>query len=160
MSERHLATKFYNGTIVIYDLATFEQTQILHSNSEPRSVLDIGGFCITSDILVNLKPVGNDASRVLIVRKFYHETGLYGPGEMVPVEFDPLRPLIYLEQIVYCWKKYIIVDMSQKSNGEKLRTVLVFDIKSLKPVRERTFTTRNNIFIKEVSSLHSRETVW
>ena len=146
LSERHLATKSNNGTIVIYDLATFEQTQILHSNSEPRSIR--GRFCITSDILVNLKVLDNDTSAVLSVRKFNHETGLYGTSEMARAEFD--WSLFGLYQNIYCWKKYIIVDSSYLADDSKLfeRRVIVIDMKSLKQVRKITFTEPSNICIK------------
>ena len=73
LSERHLATKFHNGTIVIYDLATFEQTQILHNNSDPYFILGGLGFCITSDILVNLRS-SRDETRIVTVTAFDMES--------------------------------------------------------------------------------------
>ena len=146
LSERHLATKLNNGTIVIYDLATFQQTQILNDDSVPFYPLECGGFCITSDILVNCR-ASNGTSPVLIVPKFNHETGLFGPDEMARAEFD--WPRNSFGRMVYCWEKYIIVDMSENEDGAKLRTVRVIDMKSLKQVRKRTFTEPYNILIKE-----------
>ena len=147
---RHLANKFFNGTIVIYDLATFQQTQILHSNSERYyGNLELGGFCLTSDILVKVyyNRLNLHFSAELGMWKFNHKTGLFGPDEMARVEFD--WPLNGFDRIVYCWKKYIIVDSSQNKDDAKLRTVRVIDMKSLKQVKQRTFTEPYNILIKK-----------
>ena len=143
LSERHLTIKLRCGTIVIYDLATLNTTQIIRHNYFERKCG--GGFCVTSDILVNCC---YDADRsVLIVRKFNHETGLFGPGGiMVPLVYDSN----YRE--VYCWDKYIIVDTLQKNfvsyAGRSGRTVTAFDMESVRPVKEKNFTEPYNIITK------------
>ena len=150
LSERHLATKFSSGLTVIYDLATFQQTQILPEDFYQYTGFETERFCITSDILVDLKLRSANAARAFLsVWKFNHETGLFG-SEVRSEEFSYNCPNAYnLNAKVFCCEKYIIVDMSENEDGAKLRTVGVIDMKSLKQGRKRTFTEPYNILIKE-----------
>ena len=146
LSERHLATKFSSGLTVIYDLATFQQTQILPEDFYQYTGFETERFCITSDILVDLKLRSANAARAFLsVWKFNHETGLFG-SEVRSEEFSYNCPNAYnLNAKVFCCEKYIIV---VDAIGYK-KLIRAFDMKSLNVVRQRTFEVSRNISIKE-----------
>ena len=109
-------------------------------------ILSLAVHQIGCDTIVNCRP-RNGTSTVLIVRKFNHETGLFGPDEMARAEFD--LPRNRFNGIVYCWEKYVIVNSSSLYKGHaKLRTVTVIDMESMKQVKQRTFTEPRDISIK------------
>ena len=92
----------------------------------------------------------------IIVRTFNHETGLFGP------EIDKVVP-VWLNQNffddrgsdvpdVYCWEKYIIVDITVRRLDHivfAVRTVTIFDMKSLKQGKLRTFKEPFGLNIKK-----------
>ena len=146
LSDRHLATKFNNGTIVIYNRRTFQIVQTIREQFYAPYRYDCGGFNMTNDTLVNVTKSKVHLSMMITLRKFNDATGVFGPDteNTVSVDFQQYP----IDMLAYFSENYIIAEalFAEKESDYFERTVQVFDTKSLEVVRQRSFNESCNSF--------------
>ena len=138
-NDQVLAIKFSVGEILVYDAINHMMVQVI--NDKTLEFPFIGLFCIERDILANMELSFDRRTMAISVRRQDSSTGLFGPHieAKTVLSFESVSndyPEIYLD------KQLLFVDVYSKDWSKRIITV--FDVKSLKQVRRRTFRTSMN----------------
>ena len=142
LSDRHIGVKLHQGDIVIFDIHTHEQLQMVNNNNE--SFPCFCDFRFWGDLLVYLVLSDSRNSFTINLRRFNPTTQLFSPEiERMTVlyfDFEVWSYEIYLDE------NRLFVDVY--SEHEWGRIITVFDLGSLELIRQRTFSSSPRFGIK------------